>query len=511
MATILEDVSRTFSEYLLIPRLTRKGQRADLVDLGTPISAVEPNGEARLKLNAPVVSACMQAVSGADLSVALARQGGLAFVFCSQPIEQQVEMVRKVKSHKAGFVESDSNCREDTTLEEVIALMQRTGHSTVPVTSDGTATGKLLGIITDNDFWQFEDDLSNTVGQHMTPLKQLIYGEEGIALRDANELLHKHKKECLPVVDQNGCLTALVFKKDYEDHRRHPMELLDDAKKLCVGGAINTHDYKERVPALLEAGADALCFDSSDGFTEYQLEGIQWIRENYGADIVIGGGNVVSAEGFDFLVEEGGVDFIKVGIGGGSICITREQKGVGRGQASALLEVVQRRDDYFAKTGRYIPICSDGGLANDTQIVVALAMGADFVMMGRYFAMTEESPTPKTFINGQMFKPYWGEGTRRAQNWQRYDDGMSTRKMVFEEGVDAYVPLVGPLAEVLDTTLYKLRSTMVNIGADSLAEFRDRAILTLVSEQSVVEGGTSNVFQFKSNRELEDGNWGDRN
>lgn len=511
MATILEDVSRTFSEYLLIPRLTRKGQRADLVDLGTPISAVEPNGEARLRLNAPVVSACMQAVSGADLSVALARQGGLAFVFCSQPIEQQVEMVRKVKSHKAGFVESDSNCRVDTTLEEVIELMQRTGHSTVPVTSDGTATGKLVGIITDNDFWQFEDDLSNPVGQHMTPLEQLIYGEEGITLRDANELLHKHKKECLPVVDKNGCLTALVFKKDYEDHRRHPMELLDDAKKLCVGGAINTHDYKDRVPALLDAGVDALCFDSSDGFTEYQLEGIQWIRENYGTDIVIGGGNVVSAEGFDYLVEEGGVDFIKVGIGGGSICITREQKGVGRGQASALLEVVQRRDDYFAKTGRYIPICSDGGLANDTQIVVALAMGADFVMMGRYFAMTEESPTPKTFINGQMFKPYWGEGTRRAQNWQRYDDGMSTRKMVFEEGVDAYVPLVGPLAEVLDTTLYKLRSTMVNIGADSLAEFRDRAILTLVSEQSVVEGGTSNVFQFKSNRELEDSAWGDRN
>jgi IMP dehydrogenase len=266
----------------------------------------------------------------------------------------------------------------------------------------------------------------------------------------------------------------------------------------------------ERVPELMAAGADALCFDSSDGFTEYQLEGIQWIRENFGSEVVIGGGNVVSAEGFDFLVEEGGVDFIKVGIGGGSICITREQKGVGRGQASALLEVAKRRDEYFAETGRYIPICSDGGLANDTQIVVALAMGADFVMMGRYFAMTEESPTPRTSINGQIYKPYWGEGTRRAQNWQRYDDGMSTRKMVFEEGVDAYVPLVGPLAEVLDTTLYKLRSTMVNIGADSLAEFRDRSILTLVSEQSVVEGGTSNVFQFKSNREIEDGSWGER-
>ena len=507
MATILEDTSRTFSEYLLIPRLTRKGQRADLVDLGTPLGSFAKQKTGRLKLNIPVVSACMQAVSGTQLSIALARQGGLGFIFCSQPIETQVEMVRQVKSHKAGFVQSDSNVQMNTTLAEVTELMNRTGHSTVPVTDDGTATGKLQGIITDKDFWEFEDDLQRTVGEHMTPYSDVIHGNEGISLREANELLHQHKKDCLPIVNKKGCLIALVFKKDYVDHQRHPMELLDESKRLCVGAAINTHDYRERVPALLEAGADALCFDSSDGFTEYQMEGTQWIRENFGEKIIIGGGNVVSAEGFDYLVEVAGVDFIKVGIGGGSICITREQKGVGRGQASALLEVAARRDAYFEKTGTYIPICSDGGLANDTQVVIALAMGADFVMMGRYFAMTNESPTPKTTINGQMYKPYWGEGTLRAQNWQRYDDGMSTRKMVFEEGVDAFVPLVGPLADVLDTTLYKLRSSMVNIGSDSLLEFRDRAVLTLVSEQSVVEGGTSSVFQFTSNREYEDKSW----
>jgi len=508
MAIILDDISRTFSEYLLIPRLTRKGQRADAVNLKTPIAAYTKGQVPRLQINVPIVSACMQAVSGAQLSISLARQGGLSFVFCSQPIDQQVKMVRQVKAHKAGFVQSDSNTTESTTLAEVSKLMQKTGHSTVPVTENGTATGKLLGIITDKDFWEFEDDLSRTVGQHMTSIDDVIHGQEGISLTTANKLLHKHKKDCLPIVDVNDCLTALVFKKDYVDHRRHPQELLDESKRLCVGAAINTHDYQERVPALLEAGADALCFDSSDGFTDYQLEGIRWIREHYGPEPIIGGGNVVSPEGFDFLVEEGGVDFIKVGIGGGSICITREQKGIGRGQASALLDVAKRRDAYFEETGRYIPICSDGGMANDTQIVIALAMGADFVMMGRYFAMTEESPTPKMSINGQMYKPYWGEGTIRAQNWQRYDDGMSTRKMVFEEGVDAYVPLVGPLADVLDTTLYKLRSTMVNVGSDSLVEYRERAILTLVSAQSVVEGGTSSVFQFNSNRELKDADWG---
>jgi IMP dehydrogenase len=510
MATILEGVSRTFAEYLLIPRLTRKDQRPDLVDLSTPLSAVEPNQLPRLKINVPIVSAAMQAVSGPRLAISLARQGGLAFIFCSQDIESQAEMVHQVKAHKAGFVSSDTNTTADCSLRDVIALMNKTGHSTVPVTEDGTGTGRLVGVITDQDFWEYEDDLSNPVSQHMTPLQDVIYGEEGISLREANQLLHKHKKNCLPVLDKSGHLQSLVFKKDYEDHMRHPLELLDESKRLCVGAAINTHDYKTRVPALIEAGADALCFDSSDGFTEFQKEAIDWVRQECGNDIVIGGGNVVSAEGFDYLVESGGVDFIKVGMGGGSICITREQKGVGRGQASALLDVAKRRDEYFAETGRYIPICSDGGLSNDTQIVVALAMGADFVMMGRYFAMTEESPTPRTSINGQMYKPYWGEGTRRAQNWQRYADDMSTRDLVFEEGVDAYVPLVGGLPDVLSTTLYKLRSTMVNIGSDSLAEFRDQAQLTLVSEQSVVEAGTSTVFQFTTNREIEEGSWGDK-
>ena len=500
MVTILDDTSRTFSEYLLIPRLTEKGRRADLVTLATPISSAEKDVAPRLKINVPVVSACMQAVSGVHLSIAVARQGGLGFIFCSQPIARQVDMVRQVKAHKAGFVQSDANITTSATLTEVSALMQTTGHSTVPVTDDGTASGVLVGIITSKDYWEFEDDLQRTVGQHMTPFAEIIHGKDGISLREANEQLHRHKKDCLPIVDAAGRLSALVFKKDYVDHRLNPLELLDDSKRFRVGAAINTHDYEERVPALLAAGADALCFDASDGFSEYQLDGIRWIREKHGQDIVIGGGNVVSAEGFDYLVEAGGVDFIKVGMGGGSICITREQKGVGRGQASALLEVARRRDEYWQQTGRYIPICSDGGLANDTQIVIALAMGADFVMMGRYFAMTEESPTPRTSINGQLYKPYWGEGTLRAQNWQRYGDDMRSRKMVFEEGVDAYVPLVGPLAEVLQITLYKLRSTMLNIGADNLQEFRRRAILTLVSAQSVVEGGTSNVFQFNTNR-----------
>jgi IMP dehydrogenase len=163
------------------------------------------------------------------------------------------------------------------------------------------------------------------------------------------------------------------------------------------------------------------------------------------------------------------------------------------------MDVVQARDALFERTGRYVPICSDGGLANDTQIIIALAMGADFVMMGRYFAMTAESPTPKVSIGNRIYKPYWGEGSNRARNWQRYsDDGAengATDKLKFEEGVDGYVPVVGTVPEVLGVTLAKLRATMCNLGSLDLRGFTDNAVLTLVSEQSIVEGGTSNIIR----------------
>ncbi|MFP4418541.1 MAG: IMP dehydrogenase, partial [Chitinispirillaceae bacterium] len=446
MAIILDDVSRTFSEYLLIPRLTKKNHVPANVSLKTPIARFQKGKEPRLQLNIPFVTASMQAVSGPEMAISLARLGGLAFIYCSQTIDQQAAMIRRVKAHKAGFVESDSNVRPETPLRDAITLTERTGHSTLAVTDDGTNKGKFLGILTDKDFWEFEDDLDKPVSSYMTDREKVVYGTVGISLHEANRLLHIHKKECLPILDKDGNLHSLVFKKDYVDHRNNPDELLDARKRLSVGAGINTHDYEERVPALIEAGADVLAFDSSDGYTEFQQDAALWIREKYGDSVVIGGGNVVSAEAFRYLVTEAGMDFVKVGIGGGSICITREQKGIGRGQVSALREVVAERDRYFEQTGTYIPVCSDGGLANDTQIIIALALGSDFAMMGRYFAMTNESPTPRVSINGRVFKPYWGEGSNRARNWQRYN---TLGEMKFEEGVDAYVPIVGSVNDVL--------------------------------------------------------------
>jgi IMP dehydrogenase len=492
VAKILNEVSRTFSEFLIIPGLTKAENVPANVDLCAPMAKFKRGSKSSFVLNIPFVSASMQAVSGADLAIALARKGGLAFIYCSQSIESQAEMVARVKLHKAGFVPSDSNLRPESTLAEAVALSRKTGHSTMPVTHDGTGTGKFLGILTDKDFWEFEDNLHAPVSRSMTAKENVVFGKVGISLHEANKLLRQRKKECLPILDKNGRLQSLVFKKDYIDHIKNPYEMLDEKKRLAVGCGINTHDFKQRVPALIEAGADVLCFDSSDGYTQFQCDAARWTRATFGKKVVIGGGNVVDGEAFRYLAREAKVDFVKVGIGGGSICITREQKGIGRGQASALADVVAARDAYFRKTGTYVPVCSDGGLANDTQIIIALAMGADFVMMGRYFAMTTESPTPKVSIGGRLYKPYWGEGSNRARNWQRYN-AESESDFKFEEGIDGYVPVVGSLSDVLGVTIAKLKSTMCNAGALTLADFMKNAVLTRVSDQSFVEGGTSNI------------------
>lgn len=492
MAIIIDDISRTFQEYLLLPGLTKKENIPSNVNLKVPIQRLTKDRKQGLSANIPIVSAAMQAVTGSDLAVALARKGGIGFVYCSQSVEEEAKIVRKVKEHKAGFVESDSNLAPDATLRDALKLREKTGHSTIAITQDGTAHSKLLGILTGKDFWEFKDDLSKPVSEYYTPLDKLVYGEEGISLQEATEKLWLNKKECLPIVDKTGRLSALVFRKDYFDHKSNPYELSDAKKRLIVGAALNTHDFKVRGPAMFDAGADCVCLDSSDGYGEWQKEAAHWLRKECGSDVVIGGGNVVSGDGFRYLAEEAKLDFVKVGIGGGSICITREQKGIGRGQASAVLDVAAARDAYYAETGNYVPICSDGGLLNDTHVILALAMGADFVMMGRYFAMTEESPTPKITYKGRMYKPYWGEGSNRARNWQRYKQS-EREQLIFEEGVDAYVPFSGTLSEKIDVTIAKLKSTMCNIGVTTIKELHQNARLTRVSPMTLVEGGTSHV------------------
>lgn len=498
MAYFYEEPSHTFSEYLLIPGYSSSECIPKNVSLKTPVVKFKKGEEPALTMNTPLVSAIMQAVSGEKMAIALAREGGISFIYGSQSIEDEAAMVARVKNYKAGFVRSDSNIRPDQTLKDILDLKAKTGHSTVAVTDDGTAEGKLLGIVTSRDYRVSRMDPSTKVAEFMTPFESLIYAKEGITLKEANNIIWDHKLNSLPVIDENQRLLYMVFRKDYDSHKENPLELLDASKRYVVGAGINTRDYEERIPALVEAGADVLCIDSSEGFSEWQKRTLDWTRAKYGDSVKIGAGNVVDREGFLFLAEAG-ADFVKVGIGGGSICITREQKGIGRGQATALIEVAKARDEYYARTGIYVPVCSDGGIVHDYHVTLALAMGADFIMLGRYFSRFDESPTNKVMINGNYMKEYWGEGSSRARNWQRYDLG-GEAKLSFEEGVDSYVPYAGSLKDNLTLTLYKVRSTMCNCGALTIPELQEKAKITLVSATSIVEGGAHDVVLKENNK-----------
>ncbi len=499
MAHYYEEPCHTFNEYLLIPGYTGENCIPANVDLSTPLLRYK-KGEKPFKLNIPMISAIMQSVSNDTLAIALAKEGGMSFIYCSQSIEDEAEMVRKVKAYKAGFVVSASNLTPDATLADVLDLKERNGFSKIAVTDNGLCNGKLLGIVTSRDYRVSRMSLTDKVKDFMTPLAKLVTAPSGTTLKDANDIIWEHKLNSLPIVDENGKLMYFVFRKDYAEHKTNPREILDDEKRYMVGAGVNSFDYEKRIPALVEAGADVLCIDSSEGYTCWQKRVIDFVREKYGDKVKIGAGNVVDKDGFDFLADAG-ADFIKIGIGGGSICITRETKGIGRGQATAVIEVAKARDEYYEKTGIYVPICSDGGIVHDHHITLALAMGADFVMLGRYFARFDESPTPKLNINGTIVKEYWGEGSNRARNWQRYDLG-GKNKLAFEEGVDSYVTYAGPLHDNVEKTLYKVKSTMCNCGVTDIPSLQKNAKLTLVSPTSIVEGGYHDVILKGGNTKL---------
>ncbi|MGH0053453.1 MAG: IMP dehydrogenase [Sphaerochaetaceae bacterium] len=492
MAYLYDEPSRTFSEYLLIPGYSSTNCLPSNVSLKTPLVKFRKEELPSISLNIPMSSAIMQSVSGEEMAKALAREGGISFIYGSQSVESQCAMVARVKAFKAGFVPSDSNLGADQTLKDLIDLKQQKGHSTIAITDDGSSSGRLLGVVSSRDWRPSRTVLDTPLHKIMTPFSHLVYAREGISLSEANDIIWDHKLNSLPIVDEENRLKYFVFRKDYDCHKDNPNELLDEKKRYRVGAGINTRDYQERVPALVASGADVLCIDSSEGYSEWQRVTLSWIREQYGDHVKVGAGNVVDKEGFLFLAESG-ADFVKVGIGGGSICITRETKGIGRGQATALLEVAKARDEYYAKHGIYIPICSDGGIVLDYHMTLALAMGADFLMLGRYFARFDESPTERVNVKGSYMKEYWGEGSSRARNWQRYDLGGES-KLSFVEGVDSYVPYAGPLKDNVQLSLSKIKSTMCNCGSLSISELQEKAKLTVVSSTSIVEGGAHDVL-----------------
>ncbi len=492
MAKYSQEPSRTFSEYLLIPGYTSEKCIPANVSLQTPLVKFKKGEAPKITLNIPLVSAIMQSVSDDKMAIALAKEGGISFIYGSQSPESEANMVRRVKAYKAGFVVSDSNLTPDDSLKDVLDLVERNGHNTIAVTSDGTSNGKLLGMVTSRDYRVSRMSLEDKVSSFMTPREKLVVAPSSVTLSEANDIIWDNKLNTLPIVDEEDRLLYFVFRKDYEQHKENPFEVLDNEKRYLVGAGINTLDYEKRIPLLVDAGADVLCIDSSEGYTVWQQKTIEFIRSKYGNGVLVGAGNVVDRDGFLFLAKAG-ADFVKVGIGGGSICITRETKGIGRGQATALIEVAAARDEYYNETGIYIPICSDGGIVQDYHMTLALAMGADFIMLGRYFARFDESPTAKLNINGNYVKEYWGEGSNRARNWQRYDLGGKSG-LSFEEGVDSYVPYAGKLSDNVRKSLYKVKSTMCNCGVTTIEDLHKDAKLTLVSATSIVEGGAHDVM-----------------
>jgi IMP dehydrogenase len=482
---ILDEVSRTLNEFLLVPNLTTADCTPDTVDLGTPLVRFRAGETAAIRIATPLTSAIMGAVSSPRLAIALAQCGGLSFVHQNQPVADQAGMVAAVKRHKAGFRFSDINIKPSATLGEVTALLESAERDVAVVTDDGSGRGQFVGLISTDDFHPRRHDLNDLVESRMRPAAGLVTAPPTISLSEANTLIWDHRLDVLPIVDADGLLHSVVLRRDYELHKRFRNESIDADKRFRVGAGVNTHDYRERIPALVEAGADLLCIDSSDGFSVWQSDTLRFVRETYGDSVRIGAGNVVDGRGFRYLADAG-ADFVKVGIGGGSICITRDQKGIGRGQASALIDVVAARDSFFTETGIYVPVCCDGGLLTDSHMAIAFALGTDFVMLGRYFARFTESPSPLVRVGGQFFKEYWGEGSARARNVTRYEHGGGS-KLAFEEGVDGYVPYAGSLYDNVDTTIAKLKATMISCGSTTLPQFHADAVLVPVSQQSFLQ------------------------
>lgn len=494
---IIFEPSRTLMEFRLLPGETTPECTIDQISLRTPLVYTESDGEA-FCLNTPIVAAAMQSVSGVRLGIELAKQGGVAFIYCSQPIERQAEMIRAIKTHKAGFVEPET-VAPDLTINELSDLSQRKGFATFPVVDDN---GSLLGLITKNDY-EVSRHGQLKVSDRMVERKQIVAGVEVEELKEANALLVDSHQPVLPMVDGKNKLRHLVFRKDIRDHLDNPYEVVDEAKRLRAAAAINTHDYAERVPALVEAGVDVLAIDASDGYSFFQKKTLQWMKEHY-PDLPVIGGNVITGEGFDFLVQAG-ARAVKVGMGGGSICITQEQKGTGRGLATAIIKVSNARDAYFRRSGRYIPLVADGGIIMAKDVVIALALGADYVMMGRYFARMDESPTEKVRINNRVMKPYWGEGAARARHWKaaRY------HQMKFVEGVEGFVEYAGRLRDNLDETLAKIRASFSSGGVRSIPELHDKAVLELVSALSIREGQVHDIYHPGGEGKYRSVKWGD--
>jgi IMP dehydrogenase len=420
----------------------------------------------KIPLQIPLVSAAMDTVTESQMAIAMAREGGLGIIHKNMPVDRQLAEVDRVKRSESGMIMDPITLGPDHTLREAHALMAQYHISGVPIVQDG---GKLVGIVTNRDL-QFETDLDQPIREVMTS-KGLVTVPVGTTLEGAERLLHEHRIEKLPVVDDEGTLKGLITVKDIFKRRQFPDACKDEHGRLRVGAAIGAGRAElDRARALVPAGADVLIIDTAHGHSEGVLQMVTRVREAL-PDVQLIAGNVATADGAR-AIQERGADAVKVGVGPGSICTTRVVTGVGVPQFTAIQEAVRGVENQ-------IPVVADGGIRYSGDIVKALAAGAQSVMMGSMFAGTDESPGESFLLEGRRFKVVRGMGSLSAMeegSADRYfqDPEAGANKLV-PEGIEARVPYKGPLSDTVFQLVGGIRSGMGYCGASDLSELREKA------------------------------------
>lgn len=461
----------TFDDVLLVPRRSPVRSRKD-VDLSTRLSR-------NIKLNIPIVSANMDTVTESAMAISMARNGGVGIIHRFMPVERQVDEVLKVKRAESIIIEHPYTISPNSNVHEARRLMQEKGVKGLPVV-DGN--GKLLGILTTRDLLFENKDSVSKVSELMTPAKDLLTARVGTSVDNARELLRKRKVEKLPVVDEEGYLRGLITSKDMMTLAERPEACKDSKGQLIVGAAIGIREgYLDRARELVKAGVDILVVDVAHGHSDWVLEVVRRLNREL-SDVDLMAGNVATPEGTKDLIEAG-ADAVKVGIGSGSICITRIVTGAGVPQLSAVLECAE------AAKERNIPVIADGGIRTSGDITKALAAGASCVMVGSLLAGTEESPGVEVMRNGRKYKLHRGMasvGASMRRGTQEAEDDSALLEYV-AEGIEAFVPYRGDSHEIITQLVGGVRSGMTYCGARTLAELQQNASFVRLTPAALKE------------------------
>jgi IMP dehydrogenase len=443
-----------------------------------------------ISLNIPIVSAAMDTVTEARLAIALAREGGIGVIHSNLSIEDQAQEVDKVKRSESGMITDPITLEAEASLDEALDVMKRFHISGVPITK----AGRLVGILTNRDI-RFATDVTRPISELMTS-ENLVTVPVGTTLEQAREILHRHKVEKLPVVDDHYMLKGLITMKDIQKKIMYPNAAKDGFGRLRVAAAVGVGpDYLKRCAALVEEGVDALVVDTSHGHSLMVIEAVAHISDTFRKKVQIVAGNVVTAEATEALIQAG-VDAVKVGVGPGSICTTRIISGVGMPQITAIYDCafIARKYD--------VPIIGDGGIQYSGDVAKAIVSGADTVMLGSLLAGTDESPGELIISHGERFKDYRGMGSigamkQRRYSKQRYFQGEVDESQLIAEGIEARVPYKGQIGPLVYQLVGGLRQAMGYAGAANIKDMQENTRLTRITNAGLRESHPHDVMVTK--------------